>query len=315
MRVAVYGASGFTGGLVVEELIGHGVGVVAVGRGGPVVAALDDPAALVSAFTGCDAVISAVSPFAEHGEPVLRAAIEAGCHYVDTTGEQVFVRRVFDQYDDAATRAGVTVVPAATDDGVPGDLIASLVAADLDVDVLTVADLRKPFGASRGTARMAFAAGRLLTEDALVYDEGSWRTGLDLEGSDLVRFALPGVVTVPRHVRARRVQGGVEPDVAELFTSVTADALADMEFGPSLPQREASEWRMAAHAVGRDGRRAHGEVRGTDPYGTTARIAVRLVRDLVTAGAASGVRAPAEVVDPAGFLDRLGLRWEVAPPR
>ncbi|MFJ6671731.1 hypothetical protein ACIQMJ_11540 [Actinosynnema sp. NPDC091369] len=126
-----------------------------------------------------------------------------------------------------------------------------------------------------------------------------------------MRFALPGVVTVPRHVRARRVQGVVEPDVAALFTSVTADALATMAFGPTLAQREASEWRMAAHAVGRDGRQAHGEVRGADPYGTTARIAVRLVRDLVTAGAPSGVRAPAEVVDPAGFLDRLGLRWEV----
>ncbi|MFE9748525.1 hypothetical protein ACFYOT_26760 [Saccharothrix saharensis] len=197
----------------------------------------------------------------------------------------------------------------------PGDLIASLVAEDLDVDVLTVADLRKPFGASRGMARMALAAGRLLTDDALVYDDGAWHTGLHLEGTDLVRFALPGVVTVPRHVRARRVQGVVEPDVAELFTSVTAEAVATTAFGPALPQREASEWRMAAHAVGRDGRRAHGEVWGTDPYGTTARIAVRLVRDLITTGAASGVRAPAQVVDPAGFLDRLGLRWEVGARR
>ena len=311
MRVAVYGASGFTGGLVVEELIGQGVDVVAVGRGGPVVAALTDPAALVSAFAGCDAVVSAVSPFTEHGEPVLRAAIEAGCHYVDTTGEQVFVKRVFDGYDEAATRAGVTVVPAATDDGVPGDLIASLVAEGLDVDVLTVADLREPFGASRGTARMAFATGRLLTDGALVYDDGGWHRGLDVEGTELARFALPGVITVPRHVRARRVQGVIEPEVAELFTTVTAEALDAIAFGPTLEQREASQWRMAAHAVDRDGRRAHGEVWGTDPYGETARIAVRLVRDLVTGGAPSGVRAPAEVVDPAAFLDGLGLRWKI----
>jgi len=50
------------------------------------------------------AVIACAGPFTLHGEPVLAAAAETGTHYLDTTGEQPFMKMVFDRY--GATAAG-----------------------------------------------------------------------------------------------------------------------------------------------------------------------------------------------------------------
>ena len=59
----------------------------------------------------------------------MRAAVETGTHYVDTTGEQPYMRFIYDRLDDAAQAAEVAVVPAVGFDYVPGDLLAPLVAA------------------------------------------------------------------------------------------------------------------------------------------------------------------------------------------
>lgn len=70
---------------------------------------------------------------------MLEAAIRARCHYVDVSGEQAWIRKVHDSFGDRAAAADITLLPAATDDGVSGDLIASLVAGRISkVDQLRV---------------------------------------------------------------------------------------------------------------------------------------------------------------------------------
>jgi short subunit dehydrogenase-like uncharacterized protein len=79
-RVAVYGATGHTAAFVLDELARRGIEAVAVGRRAatprtpmPVrVAALDDPAALASAFADCAVVINAAGPFLDTAAPVRR---------------------------------------------------------------------------------------------------------------------------------------------------------------------------------------------------------------------------------------------------
>jgi short subunit dehydrogenase-like uncharacterized protein len=338
MKIAVYGASGFTGGLAVAELGRRGLSPVLVGRDAERlrkaaagagladaevrVAGLDDPAALGGAFAGCDAVVNAAGPFALWGEPVVRAAIAAGCHYVDTSGEQVWIKRVLDTAGPAAQEAGVTVVPAMADDGGPGDLIAHLTAGRLTnvADVLVV-DARRPGAASRGTARSmaaAFGAG------PLEYAGGTWRpaTGeagsIAVPGEDedvaLASFALPGVVTVPRHIRAERVRSGIRTEVAELFASLTPDAVDSVPEVLDEEARSSTRWLMLVEAVDDAGRTARGWVTGPDAYGLTAVIAVEGARRLVTDGAPAGALAPAQAFDAAGFLDALaphGVTWRV----
>src|SRR6266540_488572 len=125
--IAVYGATGYTGRLVAGELRRRGAEVVLAGRsrakleilaedlGGQIAirdASLDDPSALTELLGPCAAVIACAGPFRLHGEPVLAAAVEARTHYLDTTGEQPFMRKVFDDYGPSAGQAGVALVTA-----------------------------------------------------------------------------------------------------------------------------------------------------------------------------------------------------------
>ncbi len=108
-------------------------------------ARLDDPAALRELLEPCAAVISCAGPFVEHGEPVVRAAVAAGTHYLDTTGEQPFMRAVFDDHGPRAERAGVALLTAMGFDYAPGDMLAALAAEDmgpLDEIVLAYCDAR-----------------------------------------------------------------------------------------------------------------------------------------------------------------------------
>lgn len=371
LRIAVHGASGFTGRLTVAEVRRRGFTPVLVGRdesrlrkaaveagvqGAEVrVAGLDSVEALAEAFRDCAVVVNCAGPFTELGEPVIRASIAAGVHYVDTTGEQQYLKRVLDGFHEDAVRAGVSVVPAMADDGGPGDLIAALVAERVgssasgspvagssasepsvvgssasepaaygpSVSEVLVADLRGPGAASRGTARSMVA---VFGQGALAYTDGVWHPADESAGPASITvpgesgevpvsgFALPGVVTVPRHVRARRVRSVIRAEVAAMFAALTPEVVDSVPETPDEAARMASRWLMLAEAAGTDGSRARGWVTGFDGYGMTAVIAVEGARRLVADGAPAGTLTPAQAFDPAGFLDHLtthGVTWKV----
>jgi short subunit dehydrogenase-like uncharacterized protein len=339
MRIAVYGASGFTGGLTVTELSRRGLTPVLVGRNEDRlrkaavgvadaeirVAPLAEPSTVAEAFRDCDALINCAGPFSRWGEPVVRAAIAARSHYLDTTGEQHYLKGILDTFGTEAARAGVTVVPGMADDGGPGDLIANLTASRLDtVAELVIADLRVPGAVSRGTARSMVAVG---DRGPVEYADGTWRAAEDGESSLVVPgepgevpvtpFALPGVATIPAHVRARRVRSVVRSDVAGLFAGLTEDFVDAVPEVPDETARAEARWLMLAEAVAEDGSRARGWVTGVDAYRLTAVIAVEGARRLVAEGAPAGTLAPAQAFDPAGFLDELtphGVSWQVEGP-
>src|SRR5256885_11036787 len=186
--IAIYGASGYTGRLVAHEAARRGLPLMLSGRDAgrlhavaeelpaetPVrAAALDDRDALRHALGDCAAVINCAGPFTRLGEPVVRAAVETGTHYVDTTGEQPFMHRVHERYDDAARAAEVAVVPAVGFDFLPGDLIARLAATGHEpLRDLVVAYAVKGFAATRGTLHSAL---QTLRGDDLAYEDGDWR--------------------------------------------------------------------------------------------------------------------------------------------
>jgi short subunit dehydrogenase-like uncharacterized protein len=309
-RVAVYGANGFTGKLAVAELARREVDTVLVGRdperlrasAKPAaevrVADLSDPARLADAFRDCAVVVNGVAPYVSYGMPVVRAAIAAGCHYVDFAGEQPFINEVFDSLGEEAARAGVTVVPMVNDGGFAADLIASIVAGRLEnVDSLTITHRFTGTAAlSRGSVRSALANLEVLRSSG--------------------PGALPELATLHRHIQARHIRAELEEAVAELFTSMTAELVESIPAdGPNEADRQASGYVLTAEASDvNDARRVRGVVEGTDTYGTTAFTAVEAVLRLANDGAKPGVLAPAQAFDPVDFLDSLavqGVRWSV----
>lgn len=344
MVIAVYGANGYQGKLVLTELSRRGADVVLVGRdptrlrvaavaaGVPDaprrVASLDDHGTLVAAFAGSAVVINCAGPFTGTGESVVRAAIAAGCHYVDTAGEQLYVKSVFDTYADAAASAGVTVVPATNDGCLPVDLVAHLLAERVPAlaEIAVSHVLAGGGGMSRGSLRSLLSTLDVFTA-GFTYSDGDWRTGVPARHTSIV---LPGerkptavvklgaceVVTIPRHVPARHVESLVDATLADRIGGpIPVAAVANLPEGPTPDERAAQLFTYVVDATDTSGTVTRAVVRGTDTYGTTAVIAVEAAHRLGAGAAKPGVLAPAQAFDPVGFLDvltRRGLNWTLA---
>ncbi|SNQ51799.1 Saccharopine dehydrogenase [Frankia canadensis] len=337
MTIALHGASGFTGRLAAAELARRGLDAVLVGRDAerlrPVaartgfevrIADIGDEDALAAGFKGVDAVVNTAGPFAKLGAPVVRAAIAAGAHYVDTTGEQHYLRDLFDTFGGAATAAGVSVVPAMADDGGPSDFLGHLVGeAAGPVDVMTAAAWYRDGVLSRGTLRSFDPV--LMFSGALRYQDGSWLAYGDPSHASwrfrdaeapvpVAKAALPAVATVPRHVTVRTLEGVLGASFDGLADALDPAVLETLPEGPDEQQRQHGKWTISLEAVTAGGHTVRGEVGGVDAYGTTAVIAVEAARRLVTDGAAAGVLAPSQAFDPESFLGFLadhGVRWQL----
>jgi len=129
-RVVVYGANGYTGRLVCEFLRQFQIPFRAVGRNRqrveeamrnvPGIETADYEVAeaehtvdsLARAFAGATVVCNIVGPFIRHGETVVQAALAAGCHYIDTTGEQPYMLKLRDDYGPRFAAKGLLLAPA-----------------------------------------------------------------------------------------------------------------------------------------------------------------------------------------------------------
>src|SRR4051794_26425545 len=187
--IVLYGATGYTGRLVTRELVGAGAEFVLGGRnaeklsalsqdfgdGAPTrVARVDDDASLRTLIDGADVLINCAGPFTRAGEPVVRAAVDAGVPYVDSTGEQTFIRMVFERYGPAAEAKGIPLIPACGFDYVPGDCIARLAARGHEpLAELVVAYWVKDLGMTRGTLLSGLEM--MKPGNAVEYRDGDWR--------------------------------------------------------------------------------------------------------------------------------------------
>lgn len=346
--IAVYGATGFTGKLVAKELLRREADFVIAGRskeklealsaelgGVPTAAAsLDDSAALRSLLEPCAAVIACAGPFTLHGEPLLAAAAETGTHYLDTTGEQAFMRLVFDRYGERAAQNGAVLVTGMGFDYAPGDMIGSLTAQGMGpLDEIVVAYSVRGFGPTHGTALSAlqvFRGGDLVWREGRWQpaprnaDGGRWRFPEPVGEQRTLRYPAGEQITLPKHVETANVRtllSGMAlppPPLASLALPMmglatrtplkrVADAVINrMPEGPSEENRRKSRFMISCEAnAGPRARR--GTVTGSDPYGLTA---VTTSHGALLAADPSfhrgGALAPAEAFDPQTFLDALG---------
>ncbi|GIF45812.1 short subunit dehydrogenase-like uncharacterized protein [Asanoa ferruginea] len=348
MKIAVYGANGYQGRLVLAELARRGIDMRLVGRNATRlreaattvgtaagtgdadqrIADTDDHDALVAAFRGCDAVINCAGPFTRSGPAVVRAAIAAECHYVDTAGEQLYTKTVFDTFAGDAERAGVTVVPATNDGCVPGDLIAHLLAERVHpIEEIAVSHfITGAGGFSRGSLRSMVETIDAVKAGGLSYDDGDWRAGTPArhtavtlpdapQPTDVVKCPLSEVVTIPRHIEVRHVESHVDAAVAaQLNTPLTPEIIDSLPEGPTEEDRRTHRFTYLIDAFSRDGQLVRGVVRGHDTYGSTAVIAVEAARRLAAEGAKPGVLAPAQAYDATSFLTFLalhGISWTI----
>ena len=150
LDIVLFGATGFTGGLVARYLAEHapeGLRWALAGRSlsrleavrdGLDAAGVEllqadvhDSSSLAALAARARVVITTVGPYLEYGEPLVKACAEAGTDYVDLTGEPEFVDRMFVMYDATARANGARIVHACGFDSIPHDLGAFFTVREL----------------------------------------------------------------------------------------------------------------------------------------------------------------------------------------
>jgi short subunit dehydrogenase-like uncharacterized protein len=359
VTVVLYGASGYTGRLVAGELARRGVEHVLSGRdhakleplgrehGAPVQAVpLDDQRGLRELLEGARVVINCAGPFTLAGDALVRAAVDGGTHYVDSTGEQPFIAMVFDKHGPAAERAGVALVPGIGFDYLPGDCIAHIASEGHEpLEELVMAYDVTGFGMTRGTLRSAL---EMMKGGDVVYEDGDWRPApagvfrahfdfpAPLGRLAVSRYPSGEVITVPRHTSTARVvslmtnrtvvpnaigaelmpylQPGLQLALRTPLRGVLQQAVGALPEGPPEDERRAVAWTVVADARGQDGHTSRAVARGADVYGLTAVILAHAATLLSAPGYdQAGALAPAAAFDPVAFLNFLGdhgVSWE-----
>jgi short subunit dehydrogenase-like uncharacterized protein len=328
--IVLFGATGYTGRLVAASLVRAGASPLLVGRdqgklrrlagelGGldvpehtlrsaPLdfaVADVTKPATLRSLLGPGDVLVTTVGPFLRHGKTALRAAIDAGAIYIDSTGEPPFVRRVFLEESDVAAASGAALLPAFGYDYVPGNLAGALAlaqagqaAARVDVGYFLTG---RTGGNGVSTGTLASAAGVLLEPSfawrgGRLVEEGSaaslQRLALGLRGRQGVpvggteHFALPRIAPQLREVNVelgwfgplwRLVQVGAAvtalvarlPGAGHLVEALATNLASRTGGGPDARERSRSGTAVTATAYDAAGHPLS-EVRLEGPNGYT----------------------------------------------
>lgn len=349
--VLVFGATGVTGRLVVDALLRLGVpDVVLGGRDRPKLEALSQqtglpfrvgnaqhPETLAPLVRDMFVVVSTAGPFVRFGEPLVHAAIEARAHFLDTTGEQAYLRRILDAYDPVASDRRLAIVNAQAFEFALGYCVAAaLTEHHGQLHTVDVFNRVSGAGATHGTQKSALLAlqqvpferrNRALVSRGLSpvprrvrFPDGDGRDELAVPFPGGEALHLPASAPLVRNVSTNLVL----PTPAALgamamyalrpalgwFGKVGAFAPVEalIERGPEGPtpsQRAAQDFKVLARGRGAEGERTV-LATGVDPYGITGTIAALGAKMLVEGPpCAVGVVSTDRAFGAAAFLDAL----------
>ena len=154
--VIIYGASGYSGRLVAEYLREYNIPFIAAGRSRaklkeimehvPGIENADYEIAEVGQsagelgklFEGAQVVCNTVGPFIYNGPRVAEACLAAGCHYLDISGEQAWIRVAAEQWGEKFAARGLLIAPATAFMSTPSDIAARVCLETAAIDTLEI---------------------------------------------------------------------------------------------------------------------------------------------------------------------------------
>lgn len=324
----IYGATGYTGQLILEEALSKGLRPVLSGRNAAAVqalasahqlearpAALDDAAGLDRALQGIRVVLHCAGPFGRMSPPMLAACVRTGAHYLDITGEIAVFERVAAQTARLAA-AGITAIPGVGFDVVPSDCLA----AHLKHRLPTATELTLAFtggtGLSRGTATTMvenIAGGGAVRRGGKIQAvPPAWRTR-EVDFGDRVRHC----VSIPWGDVSTAYYSTNIPDIT-VYTAVAPRAARMMRWsrpilpllatgpaqrylkgrinartpGPSAERRAGAQSRLWGEVRDAAGTVARARLIAPDGYTLTAMTAVGAAQRVLAGGVPVGFQTP-----------------------
>lgn len=336
----LYGATGFTGRLIVESALGLGLRPVVAGRDEAALrqladhhglayarAAVDSEAELDRMLAGRALVLNAAGPFSATAGPIMSACLRTRTHYLDIGGDISVVEPQLLRAEEFRA-AGLMALLAVGFDVVPSDFAAHCAADGVGADELRIG-ISCALSLSKGSSKasvdelqrgeLIMSKGRLRRTDRstryATFDFGagpkeciavSWGDLLTAPlstGVDSVRVYFEATAEMRRAATLGRILSPLARFA--LFRKLLV-ALIDMggEAGPSATTRASHSAAIVAHAL-RDGRLVgRCTVRTPDPYDFTAQAAAAAVLSVLEGSVRPGCWPPSAVL-PRTFLSTL----------
>ena len=342
----VYGSYGYTGRLVAREAVSRGGAPVLAGRNRDRVREQADDLGLewrafdleaadehVGEF---DAVCNFAGPFVDTAASMVEACLEAGTDYLDVTGE-VDVLAALARLDEAATEAGVTLLPGVGFDVTPSDCLAAWLhetfpSADaLAVGItgwgsLTAGTLRTGLR-NVGDGGVIRRNGKLLrvptAAETRAFDFGSGPTATVAVplGDVVTAYHSTGIGTIATYIdlprpliRAMAVGRPLEPVLATRPIRRALERLVDaVAEGPDERERETGQPTIQAE-VRVDDRIERARVRTPNTYALTADAVVSAATRVLSGEAPAGFQTPATAFGHDFVTSLEGVERERLPP-
>ena len=329
--IVMYGATGYTGQLVLDECLAQGVRPLLVGRDASAVralairhgldwraAALDDACALDDALAGAALVIHCAGPFSRTSRPMADACLRLHVHYLDITGE-IAVFEALAARDTEARAVGVMLLPGVGFDVVPSDCLAAHLKRRLPSATALTLAFYGGSGLSRGTATTmaenAGSPGAVRRDGRIVPVPPAWRTRVVNFGEKaLLTVTIPwgdvstayhstGIPNIevyaaapPSAVRSLRLSRYLGPILRTPWVRARlVAAIRRRPPGPSAEARAHSSAFLFGEVRDDAGRSAVSRLRTLDGYSLTAKTAVRAAQAAIGGKAIPGFQTPSRV--------------------
>lgn len=314
----IYGATGYTGRMAAEHAQAAGLQLLLAGRDEAKLATLaaelgaghrafgiGDSAEVEAALSGCTAVLNCAGPFMHTAEPLMRAAIRTGTHYLDIAAE-LDSYRLAEVLNADAKAAGVMLLPGSGGSvAMLGCLAGRAIARVTRPRKIDIA-LHVSGSMSRGSA---ISAAENLTAECLVRLDGelvglhSQQTlDFDFGNGPVACFpvTLPDLITLFQETQV--------PNIAT-FVHVSGDAfpvgdLSRLPDGPTAAQRQANRYQAAVEVLGEDGTRVRALLNTVNGYTFTPMAAAEAARRVLGGEARAGFRTPAGLFGN-GFVETI----------
>lgn len=314
-----------------SQQLGNDHGVVPTLRS----ASVDEPKALDGVLARTEILVNCAGPFTDLGPPVARAALRNDVHYLDTTGEQGYIRWIRDEISEAAERRELAFVPACAYEYVTGT-IASALALERGARRIGVCYRVQNFAPSAGTKRSIL---RSVAADGVSYVDGryvertsgsrlfdvpvpsgeTYRAAWFAGGEPLFVPLLGEVDTVESCLAVGRVLGGLLSLVSGPLSTLArlSEPLVDRVIGmvgDESKRGEVDESDVPFEVVAFDPEspRWYTILAGFEPYVTTAKIlAETAARFDAREGGKVGFQTPANLFEPREFAESVDIDIEV----
>ncbi len=343
-RYLVYGANGYTGGLIARMAAARGQRPVLAGRNAGAVErlakelglehrvfALDDPVRVDQGLEGMAVVLHCAGPFSRTWRPVAEGCLRTKTHYLDVTGEAVVFESLAAR-DAEAKKAGILLLPGCGFDVVPSDCLALHLKNRLPGAKNLALGFQAIGGLSRGTVTTMIEnfhrGGLVRREGRLTGVPAGWktrvidfgrgpRTAMTIPWGDVATaFYSTGIPNIEVYMAAParlRVATRLSRYVAPLLATRPVQRwikswIRSRPAGPTDAQRARGKSLLWGEASDDAGGRVVSREQTPEGYTLTALAALAIVEKVLGGNAPAGFQTPAKAYG-ADFV--LGLEGVV----